>query len=192
MLYVLVLQITLRHPEEYLVQVKGTTGKLSFGEGITSLTFVTNEKSYGPYGNPTSDSFESPGGHKVTGFFGRSGMFLDQLGIFCETHTVHRTVEGPWGGVGGASFYDGVGDIVEIVLTYNDTQVVSFQTSYGLAGLGFTTGYRGHDNQTLNKVCLIPPLYLNNYDYIILSTLIRSFPSLVYFPVKAQLYIYIG
>lgn len=134
--------------------MKGTTQRFSFGEGISSLTFVTNEKTYGPYGSPTHEAFESPRDRKVTGFFGRAGKYLDQLGVFCETSTAQRVVEGPWGGVGGAPFYDGVGDIVEMVVSYSDSQVVSFRTSYGQSGLAFTTGSRGTDNPTTDKVWL--------------------------------------
>lgn len=162
----MILQITLHQPEEYLVQVKGTLGKLAFGEGITSLTFITNKGIHGPYGCPTPNTFESPSGQKVTGFFGRSGMYLDQLGIFCDmragTKTVSgtRIVEGPWGGVGGSSFYDGVGDIVEMVVLYSDTHILSFQTSYGHSGLGFTTGFRGQANPDSTKVRYIHPLFI--------------------------------
>lgn len=158
-------QISLGHPLEYLVQVKGTTGSFASGEGITSLTFITNKNVYGPYGCVTRDSFENPSGQKVTGFFGRaSNLFLNQLGVFSDTlercygHAscvsvgTRRTVEGPWGGLGGAGFYDGAGDIVEMVVAYNESQVVSFQTTYAHSGLGYTTGLCTPPKQDMTKV----------------------------------------
>lgn len=147
--------------------MKGTSGSLSFGDGITSLTFVTNKNIYGPFGCVTLDSFQNPSGQKVTGFFGRACMFLNQLGIFSDamdydtmssSTSDNRAVEGPWGGLGGASFYDGAGDIIEMVVAYNDSQVVSFQTTYAHSGLGYTTGLYGPPKQDMTKVLHCPPL----------------------------------
>jgi len=144
--------------------VKGTTENFPSGEGVTSLTFVTNQKIYGPFGCVTRESFQNPSGQKVTGFFGRaSSMFLNQLGVFSDTLDYRsssidtcRTVEGPWGGLGGASFYDGAGDIVEMVVAYNDSQVVSFQTTYAHSGLGYTAGLSAPPKQDMTKVPIQP------------------------------------
>lgn len=130
-------------------------GTLPFGDGITSLTFITNENVYGPFGCPSRNSFESPSHQRVTSFFGSSGMFLDHFTDTSMDNMVskdHITIEGPWGGLQGSSFYDGAGDIVEIVVTYSDIQVISLQTSYGHSGLCFTTKFHGHANQDIAKV----------------------------------------
>ncbi|XP_076927771.1 horcolin-like [Bidens hawaiensis] len=67
--------------DEDIVEVKGTFGALYHMTVITSLTFVTNKKVYGPFGRLTSNvlgSFETKG--RFEGFFGRSGDVIDSLG----------------------------------------------------------------------------------------------------------------
>lgn len=51
---------------------------------ITSLTFITNVKTYVPYGIVTDRKFESKMHGKVVGFYGRSDEFLDLIGIITE------------------------------------------------------------------------------------------------------------
>ena len=48
---------------------------------VTSLTFTTNQKTYGPYGdvNPAT-AFRTDYG-KVVGFFGRCGHLIDAIGV---------------------------------------------------------------------------------------------------------------
>jgi hypothetical protein len=50
---------------------------------VTSITFKTNVKHYGPYGNrkPGDQSFTSSSG-KILGFWGCSGQVVDRLGVF--------------------------------------------------------------------------------------------------------------
>jgi len=161
---------------EYLVQVKGTVGNINGSDDVvTSLTFVTNEKSYGPYGNVQGHGFESSPHGRVVGFFGKSGSHLDQVGVIKEcvvegkdfvdggfwegeswkgcftesaTQGAHNNVDtivvqGPWGGQGGDSFYDGRGDIVEIVITHNKSHILSFQASYDQGGVDFQADMHG-------------------------------------------------
>ncbi len=49
---------------------------------ISSITFKSNIKTYGPYGRRAKDHerFKSDIG-KVVGFFGKSGICLDQIGV---------------------------------------------------------------------------------------------------------------
>ena len=59
----------LQFMNEHFVQVMGTLGKQNGSdEVITSLTFVTNQKSYGPYGNEQGQGFETSSIGKVVGF----------------------------------------------------------------------------------------------------------------------------
>lgn len=76
------------NPDEYVVQVLGTHGQDSSNlHVIRSLKFVTNQATYGPYGNTSGASFASPIGGHVVGFFGRSGDLLDQLGAIVAPST---------------------------------------------------------------------------------------------------------
>jgi len=50
---------------------------------VTSITFKTNIKTYGPYGNPKlGDQGFKSGSGKIVGFWGGSGQALDRLGVF--------------------------------------------------------------------------------------------------------------
>lgn len=50
---------------------------------ITSLSFITNLTTYGPFGTATGETFSIPiADSAVVGFHGRSGYYLDALGIF--------------------------------------------------------------------------------------------------------------
>lgn len=81
-------QVKFKYPSEYLIQVKGSTstkvprlandikGEILIGrnlgrERITSLTFITNKATYGPYDlqDPNSAAFCSEPA-RVVGFFG--------------------------------------------------------------------------------------------------------------------------
>uniref|UniRef100_J3N8Q8 Jacalin-type lectin domain-containing protein n=1 Tax=Oryza brachyantha TaxID=4533 RepID=J3N8Q8_ORYBR len=72
-------------PSEILVEVSGTFGRfIGFQNIITSLTFVTNTRSYGPYGQRKGTPFDIPvqGSGCIVGFFGRAGWCVDAIGIY--------------------------------------------------------------------------------------------------------------
>jgi hypothetical protein len=51
---------------------------------ITSLTFVTNARSYGPFGEGQGTHFHIPmqsNGH-IVGFFGRADRYLNAIGVY--------------------------------------------------------------------------------------------------------------
>ncbi|KAI3786149.1 hypothetical protein L1987_45280 [Smallanthus sonchifolius] len=77
-------QIKLQFPEEILVSVSGHSCRVIYGGHpvIRSLTFKTNKRTYGPFGveEGTPFNFMTNGG-RIVGFYGRSGWFLDSLGI---------------------------------------------------------------------------------------------------------------
>ena len=51
--------------------------------------------------------------------------------------------QGPFGGPRGGAFYDGVGDIVQITVTYSDLVVYSVETAYQQGAEEFMTGQHG-------------------------------------------------
>ncbi|XP_066365102.1 disease resistance protein RGA5-like [Miscanthus floridulus] len=72
-------------PSEYLIKVSGTIGSFAgLHNLITSLTFVTNAASYGPFGEGGGDPFVVPkqSNSTIVGFFGRAGVFLDAIGFY--------------------------------------------------------------------------------------------------------------
>lgn len=154
-------QITLNHPDEYLVQVKGSSHQINGIHIIESLEFITNKQSYGPYGaaKPQGQVRSTQKGGKIVGFFGKSGYFVDQLGVIISFPSKRDDLlvcQGSWGGPGGSPFSDGRGEIVELVVKYNKTQIISVVVTYEQAGTRFTSQVRGGpDSGETKKVGLV-------------------------------------
>eukprot|EP00252_Welwitschia_mirabilis_P027971 TRINITY_DN9859_c0_g1_i2.p1 TRINITY_DN9859_c0_g1~~TRINITY_DN9859_c0_g1_i2.p1 ORF type:complete len:175 (+),score=18.81 TRINITY_DN9859_c0_g1_i2:72-596(+) len=76
--------IVLNFPDEKIVSITGRYGKINSGKPvIRSLTFHTNWRTFGPYGVEQGTYFSIPinDGAKIAGFHGRSGWFLDAIGV---------------------------------------------------------------------------------------------------------------
>ncbi|KAE8789071.1 Disease resistance protein RPM1 [Hordeum vulgare] len=72
-------------PSEFLKEVSGTVG--SYGaltNVITSLTLVTSACTYGPFGKGDGIPFSmaAASNSSIVGFFGRSGWYLDAIGVY--------------------------------------------------------------------------------------------------------------
>ncbi len=80
-----IVQIKLKYPSEYLQQIEGSYDEvLVLGSsiiGITSITFKSYFRAYGPYGEHGKDIFKSESG-KIVGFWGRCGGSLFNIGVF--------------------------------------------------------------------------------------------------------------
>lgn len=65
-------------------KVSGTTGDFNGATVVTSLSIVTNVKTYGPFGNVNGSPFSIPekDGGSVVGFFGSFGSLVDALGVY--------------------------------------------------------------------------------------------------------------
>ncbi|CAK9230783.1 unnamed protein product [Sphagnum troendelagicum] len=90
-------KIKFDYPKEYLQQIEGVLGKEHGYDSngytvtcVTSITFKTNTKTYGPYGDPEPGpgrkKFTSSRG-KILGFWGGSGQVLDRLAVFISGTT---------------------------------------------------------------------------------------------------------
>nr|TKS04651.1 mannose/glucose-specific lectin-like isoform X2 [Populus alba] len=88
---------------EYLKSITGTYGDYAGMVVITSLSFITNLTTRGPFGTATGTSFSVPiEGSVVIGFHGRGGYYLDAIGIHVKPGDIEGTISiGPWGGRGG-------------------------------------------------------------------------------------------
>lgn len=79
------------YPNEVLVSISGHYGHFGQHNVLTvrSLTFHTNCKKYGPFGEEKGTYFASPSTRcKILGFNGRSGWYLDAIGV-------HLVMENP-------------------------------------------------------------------------------------------------
>jgi len=60
---------------------------------ITSLCFITNAKTYGPFGEARGTPFQIPvqSNGSIVGFFVRAGWYLDAFGVY--VNPTHKTIE---------------------------------------------------------------------------------------------------
>ncbi|KAL5757311.1 hypothetical protein ACOSP7_019922 [Xanthoceras sorbifolium] len=73
---------------EYLIGITGFYGAVDGNccqEVVRSISFYTNKGKHGPFGSETGTFFSSPVSNaKVVGFHGRSGEYLDAIGVHVE------------------------------------------------------------------------------------------------------------
>jgi len=120
------------------MQVKGTFGKIGGVVAITSLAFITSKGTFGPFGSPRGQQFQSYPYGKVVGFYGKASAFVVEFGVITKlcagnvSEVAAQTIchVGPWGGVGGKPFHDGQGHIREINVRHCPSHVVSLQVAY--------------------------------------------------------------
>ncbi|CAN0906521.1 Jacalin-related lectin 3 [Linum grandiflorum] len=85
------------YPHEFLTAVSGYHSSLTGDEKsqvIHSLTFYTNTGKYGPYGKEMGTFFTSPESkqQKIVGFHGRSGCYLNALGVHIQQQQQQSSV----------------------------------------------------------------------------------------------------
>lgn len=72
-------------PDEYLTSVKGHADNCQGWFRVRSLTFLSNRRTFGPYGTEDGTPFELPSaGGEIIGFHGRSGWYLDAIGTYVK------------------------------------------------------------------------------------------------------------
>nr|CAD1841739.1 unnamed protein product [Ananas comosus var. bracteatus] len=77
-------KVMLEYPYEFITSVSGYYGPLLSGSPVVirSLTIASNLTKYGPFGSELGTHFSLPvSGGKVVGFHGRSGWYLDSIGV---------------------------------------------------------------------------------------------------------------
>lgn len=68
-------------PTEFLKEVSGTYRS----KVVSSLKFVTNLKTYGPYGTTldgTPFKATAPANSSIVGFFAVTGRYMDKIGVY--------------------------------------------------------------------------------------------------------------
>lgn len=82
-------------PLEFLTGISGSAGPYCGLENvITSLSFVTNARSYGPFGGGYGKPFHiqvQSDGCWIVGFFGRSNKYLYALGVYTNQEVLQHT-----------------------------------------------------------------------------------------------------
>lgn len=72
-------------PDECFTNVAGHYGQFDRNFVVRSLTFVSNLRTYGPFGQEDGVPFALPAaGGKILGFHARSGRHLDALGTYVK------------------------------------------------------------------------------------------------------------
>ncbi|CAI0436011.1 unnamed protein product [Linum tenue] len=81
-------RLKLEHPHEFLVSISGyhgSTNREDKHKFVKSLSFQTSRGKYGPFGEEVGTFFTSPTADgKVVGFHGRSGAYLDAIGVHMQ------------------------------------------------------------------------------------------------------------
>ncbi|XP_018843317.1 jacalin-related lectin 19-like isoform X2 [Juglans regia] len=76
-------EIKLQYPEEFLVSVSGHYSEFNGSQVIRSLSFKSNRRNFGPFGVEEGTPFTSSiHGGSIVGFYGRSGRYIDSIGIW--------------------------------------------------------------------------------------------------------------
>ncbi|MFS7911656.1 putative jacalin-like lectin domain-containing protein [Helianthus anomalus] len=101
--------ICIDHPDEYLMSISGTV----FFSVVTSISFITNQNRYGPYGISFGTAFSYDGkGGVIVGFHGAPTNTSLLLGFIMLRMSKPRD-GGPWGAGGGKPWDDGVFPIIK-------------------------------------------------------------------------------
>ncbi|XP_022894534.1 jacalin-related lectin 3 [Olea europaea var. sylvestris] len=85
-------KVRLDYPDEFLTSIHGHYGNLqAWGTVLVrSLTFVSNKRTYGPYGIEQGTYFTFPTSSKIVGFHGKCGWYLDAIGVYLEP--IHKPI----------------------------------------------------------------------------------------------------
>ncbi|KAK6115796.1 hypothetical protein DH2020_008065 [Rehmannia glutinosa] len=88
-------KVRLEYPDEYLTSMHGHYGSLH-ERGLSiirSLTFETNKRTYGPFGVQQGTYFAPKMHGKIVGFVGKSGWYLDSIGVYVEPLLLHKPIK---------------------------------------------------------------------------------------------------
>lgn len=198
-------KIPFDYPSEILTHITGYYGStiLRGPAVVKSLTFHTNKRKYGPFGEEQGTSFSSASNNGIiVGFHGRKGWFVDSIGVhvlegtlpvprpiprpFYETSEVQQVYEvvpgavkeaaplvsGPWGGVGGKPWDDGVFSGVKKIFLTKGEGIYSIQFKYDRNGQSFWSARHGGGSEgSINMIKF-------DYPYEVLTSVCGYYASL--------------
>ncbi|KAI7734841.1 hypothetical protein M8C21_030683 [Ambrosia artemisiifolia] len=88
--------VTLDSDEE-IVGIKGSIGTKAPYTIVSSLSFVTNKTTHGPFGGATNSEFSLPlEMGSLVGFYGLAGYYIDGIGVYLKPHRETMKI-GTWG-----------------------------------------------------------------------------------------------
>ncbi|KAH7524141.1 hypothetical protein FEM48_Zijuj06G0087700 [Ziziphus jujuba var. spinosa] len=132
-------KVNLDCPNEFLTSIQGYYGRIiAWGPVLLrSLTFKSNKKTYGPFGNDEGTSFShTMNGGKIVGFHGRSGWYVDSIGVHLLprqqqnssrplVHTQSRCISTGTDNVGFSVIQGNIGQSYDIILAVKQREDVS-------------------------------------------------------------------
>lgn len=87
----ILVQICFNYPQETLISISGYVGNCFSPCVIKSLKFETNMRKIGPFGEEKGMHFSLPRmGGKIVGFYGKSGVILDSIGVYYQPLKIIR------------------------------------------------------------------------------------------------------
>ncbi|KAM7465398.1 hypothetical protein LguiB_012960 [Lonicera macranthoides] len=124
--------VELDYPHEFLVFVSGYVHYYCSLLVFHSLTLESNKRTFGPFGTEVGEHFKFPSrsGNKIIGFFGRSGYYLDSLGVYFQPIVPQIIPIGPFGGQGGDLWDDGTHTAIVKLIIYSSKVIESIQIEY--------------------------------------------------------------
>lgn len=149
--------IQLDYPRENLISISG-----HYGNYLSSLTFESNLKKYGPYGVEQGTYFSFPMTEgKIVGFHGQSGWYLDSLGVYISNFRYSIPSQiisvGPWGGNGGDRWYDGVYRGIRQIILVHSRVIDSINIEYEKDGRSVWSKHGGIGGTKTDKIQLDYP-----------------------------------
>ncbi|XP_023760156.1 proline-rich receptor-like protein kinase PERK15 [Lactuca sativa] len=82
---------------EQIISINGSIGTREGYKTISSLSFMTNKRSRGPFGKATDTQFTLPWEEgSLVGFYGLAGNYIDSIGVFVKAYEQIIKV-GTWG-----------------------------------------------------------------------------------------------
>ncbi|KAJ4838015.1 hypothetical protein Tsubulata_030946 [Turnera subulata] len=168
------------YPSEILTHITGYYGPtiLSGSTIVKSLTFHTNRRKYGPFGEEQGISFSSgSSGGIIVGFHGRKGLFVDSIGVHVVEKTVPkqlsrvrdsfdmseiRTPEvipvlvkeiAAWGGERGRPWDDGIFSGVKKIFLTKGEAICCIQIEYDRNGESVWSIKLEYPSEILTSVC---------------------------------------
>lgn len=149
------MQVRLNYPQEYLTSISGYKRENYEPIIVHSLTFHSNKGRHGPFGKEIGRYFGYPStGGKIIGFYGRSGLDLDSIGVYSEpiSHMYPFKSLGPFGGQGGDPWDDGVHSDVRGFEIVVGSVIESIRVEYDYNGSSIQCSKHGGDHGDRHEV----------------------------------------
>ncbi|XP_018487550.2 jacalin-related lectin 34-like [Raphanus sativus] len=151
---------------EYITALSAYTKTLSTQDVVTSLTFTTNKKTYGPYGNKSGLLFSFPEetGKQIAGFHGTSDSVLNSIEVHYAPIPAVQKLDAQ-GSTGGTEWDDGSDHdgVTNICLGFNWLGIRQVMFSYVKdeeTKQGSQHGLKDRRGQTIDIVINHPDEYL--------------------------------